>query len=199
MTFVLFTCKILLGENNFERYKIMSEFTTYEYVVAQKTEGKWKLKKLGMILIYVAFVIAWFIFGFVSKMFPLLALIPVTLWMLVFFTWRYVKVEYEYSMEAGDMTISNIYGGRSRKQIVTFKMKDCSLIAPLSTHDFKARDYEPEKIYSALSSAKAEDAYFALFEADGKKCVAYFEATEKALKICKYYNSTATVMSKVKI
>lgn len=177
----------------------MSEFTTYEYVVAQKAEGKWKLKKLGMILLYIAFVIAWFIFGFVSKMFPLLALIPLTLWMLVFFTWRYVKVEYEYAMESGNMTISNIYGGRSRKKIVSFKMKDCSLIAPVSTHDSEAKDYAPENIYNALSSEKATDAYFALFELDGKKCVAYFEATEKALKICKYYNSTATVMSKVNI
>lgn len=177
----------------------MREFKTYEYVVAQKTEGKRRLEKPGMILLYVAFIIAWFIFGFVSKMFPLLELIPVTLWMLVFFTWRYVKVEYEYSIESGDMTISNIYGGRSRKKIVTFKLKDCSLIAPVSTYDFKAKDYEPEKIYNALSSEKAEDAYFALFELDGKRCTAYFEATEKALKICKYYNSTATVMSKVKI
>lgn len=177
----------------------MSEFTTYEYVVSQKMEGKWKLKKLGMLLLYVAFVIAWFIFGFVSKMFPLLALIPVTLWMLVFFTWRYVKVEYEYSMESGDMTISNIYGGKSRKKVVEFKIKECSLIAPVSTHDFKARDYEPEKIFKALSSEKAADAYFALFEQDGKRCIAYFEATEKALKICKYYNSSATVVSKVKV
>ncbi len=177
----------------------MSEFSTYEYVVAQKSEGKWKLKKLGMIFLYIVFVIAWFIFGFVSKLFPLLALIPVTLWMLVFFTWRYVKVEYEYSMTSGDMVISNIYGGRSRKKVVEFKIKECSLIAPFSTHDFKVKDYEPERVFNALSSEKAEDAYFALFEMDGKKCAAYFEATEKALKICKYYNSSATVVSKVKI
>ncbi len=177
----------------------ISEITTYEYVVAQKNEGKWKLKRLGLIFLYAAFVFAWFIFGAVSNMWPLLALIPVTLWMLIFFTWRYVNVEYEYSMFSGNVIISNIYGGRSRKKIVEFKIKDCSLIAPVSSHALKAEEYEPKKVYNALSSARAEDAYFALFEIDGKKCIAYFEATERSLKICKYYNSSATVMIKVNI
>lgn len=177
----------------------MSEFSTYEYVVSQKNEGVWKLKKLGLILLYVLFIVAWFVFGFVSHLFPLLALMPVTLWMLVFFTWRYVNVEYEYSMTSGDIVFSNIYGGRSRKKIVEFKLKDCSMIAPLSTHDFKARDYEPEVVYNAVSSQKANDIYFAAFEKDGKRCIVYFEATAKALKICKFYNAPATVMSNVKI
>lgn len=176
----------------------MNEFSIYEYVVSQKTEGKWRLKKIGMLLLYVAFIVAWFVFGFVSHLFPLLALMPVTLWMLVFFTWRYVKVEYEYSMTSGDVTVSNIYGGRSRKKVVEFRLKDCSLIAPLATHDFKARDYEPEITYTALSSEKAQDVYFALFEKDGKRCILYFEATAKALKICRFYNSSATVMSEVR-
>lgn len=177
----------------------MSEFSTYEYVVAQKIEGKWKLKKIGMLLIYVAFIIAWFIFGFVSHLFPLLALMPVTLWMLVFFTWRYVKVEYEYSMMSGDVVFSNIYGGRSRKKIIEFRIKDCTLVAPVSTHDYKVRDYEPQTVIRAVSSEKAQDVYFALFEKDGKKFAVYFEATAKALKIFRYYNAQATVMSEVKL
>ncbi|MBQ8207186.1 MAG: hypothetical protein IJZ89_00430 [Clostridia bacterium] len=176
----------------------MSEFSTYEYVVAQKIEGKWRLKKLGLLLLYVAFIVAWFIFGFVSHLFPLLALMPVTLWMLVFFTWRYIKVEYEYSMTSGDVMFSNIYGGRSRKTVIEFRLKDCSLIAPLSTHEHKARDYEPEIVYRAVSSEKAQDVYFALFEKDGKRCIVYFEATAKALKICRFYNAPATVMSEVR-
>ena len=175
----------------------MSEFSTYEYVVSQKIEGKWRLKKIGMIFLYVCFVIAWFVFGFVSHLFPLLALMPVTLWMLVFFTWRYVNVEYEYSMTSGEVIFSNIYGNRSRKKIVEFRLKDCSLIAPVATHEHKARDYEPQNVYYAVSSVNstAKNAYFALFEKDGVKCVVYFEATEKALKICRFYNSSATVMS----
>ncbi len=177
----------------------MSEFSTYEYVVTQKIEGKWRLKKLLMFLLYIGFIVGWFVFGFWSKMFTLLALMPITLWMLVFFTWRYVKVEYEYSMVSGEVTFSNIYGGRSRKHIVSFRIKDCTLIAPLGTHGYKIKDYVPEKSYNALSSSKANDAYFAIFERNNRYAVVYFEATAKALKILRYYNASATVMSNVKI
>ena len=64
----------------------MSDLFTYEYSVAQKIEGKWVFKKIGMIFLYIAFVIFWFVFGFVTKLFPVMALIPLTLWILVFIT-----------------------------------------------------------------------------------------------------------------
>ncbi len=177
----------------------MNEFATYEYVVNQKIEGMWRIKKTGLILLYIFFVLGWFIFGFASKMFQLLALIPITLYILVLLTWRYVNVEYEYSMTSGVLTFSKIYGGKSRKKVTEFKIKDCTLIAPMSAQDFKARDYEAEKVYSALSSKNARDVYFALFEEDGKRAIFYFEATEKALKICKYYNMANTNVTKVSI
>ncbi len=177
----------------------MSDLSTYEYAVAQKIEGAWRLKKFGMLFMYICFVIGWFIFGFASQMFPLLALIPITLYILVLATWRYVNVEYEYSMVSGTVTFSKIYGGKSRKKFSEFKIKDCSLIAPVSSHDFKANDYEPEAVYSALSGKNARDVYFALYEEKGKRTVFYFEATEKALKIFKYYNSSCTVVTKVSI
>ena len=88
----------------------MSDFTTYEYVVGVKKGLATTLKKLGMLFLYVVFVVLWFIFGFATKFFPLLALIPITLWILVFFTWRYVNVEYEYSFVSGELTVSKIFG-----------------------------------------------------------------------------------------
>ena len=176
----------------------MSEFSTYEYAVSEKKTVKLLLKKLCLLFIYFLFVVAWFIFGFVSKFFPLLALMPVTLWMLVFFTWRYVNVEYEYSMTSGDITFSKIYGNRQRKKVIEFKIKDCTLIAPFDKSEAKARDYSPEKVYYMLSDINAPSAYVALLEKDGKHIAVCFEATEKALKICRFYNAPATVIADVK-
>ena len=34
---------------------------------------------------------------------------------------------------------------------------------------------------------------------NGKKSIVYFEATEKAIKICRFYNPAATVTSKVSL
>ncbi len=177
----------------------MNDFSTYEYVVAQKLKGIEKLKKVGLVLLYVVFVIGWFIFGFATKLFPLLALCPVTLWMLIFFTWRYVQVDYEYSATSGVITFSEIYGNRSRKKLGEIILKSCTTIAPLNEkYDYLIDRFAPEKLINCLSCEGAEDAYFMLAEVGGKKVVAYFEATEKFLKICRFYNAPATTVVKVR-
>ena len=72
----------------------MNEFATYEYTVRQKIEGKWILARVGLIFLYLSFVFAWVIFGLRTRIFvPLLALTPVTSWILSFVTWRFVSVE----------------------------------------------------------------------------------------------------------
>lgn len=180
----------------------MDEFNLYEYTVKQKIEGAWRWKRAAMIALYVLFVIMWFIFGAVTNFWPLLALIPVTLWMVVFFTWRYVSLEYEYSILSGDMTVSNIYGGRSRKQLMTVPIKKMTKIAPWhadAADDDLAR-FAPTKEYSAVSSMSSPDVYYALFvdpESD-EHCVLWFEATERALKVFRFYNAPATVITKVR-
>lgn len=176
----------------------MNEFSTYEYVVAEKKNARLVMKKIGFICGYVLFVILWFVFGFATNLFPLLALIPLTTWMLVFFTWRYANVEYEYSVTSGTVTFSKVFGGRSRKQITEFKLKDCSLIAPLSESDEKIKAFAPERDYVSMSSWDTPDAYVALLTLNDKKTAVYFEATEKMLKICRFYNSPCTVIGKVR-
>ena len=94
----------------------MEEFQTYEYAVKQRIEGKWIAARIGLILLYILFVIGWILFGLKTGFVPLLCHIPLTLWMLVFFTWRYTSVEYEYSVTSGILTFSKIYSGRFRKK-----------------------------------------------------------------------------------
>lgn len=183
----------------------MSEFNSYEFVVEQAKEGKWKLARMGMIALYALYCAAWLVAGLVTKLIPLLALVPVTLWIIVFFTWRFVSVEYEYSIMSGELTFSKIYGGRSRRTVMKTRVRDASLIAPLDGGEYsaKATAYQPEKEFSAISSLKAPDIYFMLFELEdektGKKnrAIFYFEATAGALKTCRFYNQAATVLTKV--
>lgn len=181
----------------------MQEFSTYEFVVNQRIEGKWRLARLGLILLYVAFVLGTFLAGITFKVLPPLALVPVFTWMLVFITWRYVSVEYEYSITSGELTFCKIYGRRSRRKVLTFSLKDAIRIAPLEDAEeaAKATKYMPEREFSAISSLRAPDIYFALFEykylEHGKektrRAIFYFEATARALQICRFYNPSATV------
>lgn len=185
----------------------MNEFSTYEFAVRQKIEGKWRLARFGMIALYVAYVLGLLILGFTAKIIvPLLALIPVTTWILVFITWRFVSVEYEYSITSGELTFSKIYGGRSRRTIVSLPLREAVRIAPLDNgaESEKAMAYRPEREFSAISSLYAPDIYYILFEHETKeggklkkhRTILYIEATAKALQICRFYNPSATVMTK---
>lgn len=184
----------------------MADFSTYEFVVKQKSEGKWILARLGLILLYIFYVIGLLILGLLTRIgVPLLALIPVTLCIIIFITWRYVSVEYEYSITSGVLTFTKIFGGRSRKKIFEVTLREAVRIAPLEDEEEAARaaTYKPEKEFFGASSLRAPDLYFMLFELDAPKskdkrrAVFYFEATQKALHICKYYNSSSTVVTKV--
>ena len=178
----------------------MNEFSTYEYVVERKNKGSNKLKPVLFILGYVVLAIGLLLFAVKSKLgAPLVALAPLALWIAVFLTWRYTKIEYEYSITSGILTFSEIYGGRSRKVITEFKLKDCLAIAPLS--ELGKRDAEETHIkYSALSDLNSPSAYFASFDDEkGRRCVFLFEATEKALKICRFYNPSHTKVTKVQL
>ena len=181
----------------------MNEFSTYEFVVAQKNEGLWKLARVGMVTLYVCFVIGCFGAGIALNVLPPLARVPVFTWMLVFFTWRYVAVEYEYSITSGELTFSKIFGNRSRRTVMRMMLRDAIRIAPLDNAEEakKANEFLPEREFWAISSQNAPDVYFILFEykqgGNTHRAIFYFEATQKALQICRFYNPSATVLSKV--
>ncbi len=179
----------------------MQEFVTYEIARPQKIEGKWILARIALILFYVAFVTAILIAGFITRiLWPLLALIPISLWVLIFITWRYVSVEHEYSATSGTLTYSKIYGNRSRRRVLDITLKDAVYIAPLSfsLHRDFAQHYQPEREFSAISSARSDNVWFILFELGAKtnkekrRAIFYFEPDEKLLRICRYYNPSNT-------
>ena len=165
----------------------MNEFLTYEYVAAPP-----KKKKLQVLLIivYVFYILVPLLFfATVAKPFlTLYAIVPLTLWIIVLLTWPMTNPEYEYSMTSGILTFAVIYGGRRRKKQFEMKIKDMAAIAPYSKmYSDKIGEYDPAKSYEGVSSLDAENVYFALFENEkGEKCVYYFEATDRALKILRH-------------
>ncbi len=159
------------------------------------------MQRVGMIALYVVYVISLFTVGILTRLgIPMMALVPLTTWILIFFTWRYVSIDYEYSITSGSLTFSKIFGNRTRRAVLEFKLKDAVAIAPLSDRlqASKLEAYAPEIVYSALSDEGAEDGYFAIFEQDGKKCAFLFEATGQTLKVCRFYNPSVTVVRQVR-
>ncbi|MBE6585483.1 MAG: hypothetical protein E7645_03025 [Ruminococcaceae bacterium] len=174
----------------------MHESNTYEYVVNEKPAGTRKLKKtlcrIGVLSVPVGF----FILCLAFQLYPV-AILPLSFIGVVLYFWKLFNVELEYSMTSGIMTFSRINGGMRRKKVLELHIKDMREIAPYTeeaqTH---LETMSLTKNHVFVSSMSAADIYYALFEKDGDLQVVYFEATEKALHILRYYNGV-TKMSKV--
>ena len=180
----------------------MYEFSAFEHCVRQRITAKWAALRVALILFYVLFVVAAFTAGlFVRIAWPLFALVPLLLWILVFVTWRYTDIEYEYTITSGKLTFCKIYGNRTRKRMFEMDLRDAVLIAPLDggTYSARATAYRPERSFEGVSSFHAPNIYMLLFELDARKradkrrAIFYFEATSKSLSICRFYNQSATV------
>ena len=173
----------------------MSEFNTFEFVVDERAEGKRKLTKFLGRAGLIAIIVAWVIFSFMT--YPGFAILALVYLGLVLYFWKIFNCELEYSMTSGQMTFSRIYGGMKRKRILDLTIKDFREVAPRTPEsDAALKAKGVSKTYSFSSHSTAEDQYYATFEQDGQLCVVYFEATEKSLKILRYYNPV-TVVTKV--
>lgn len=170
------------------------EINNFEYGAEQKIEGKLKTRRLLLLILYVVFTASLFGIIFAIKMIPLGAVVPIFVWMLIFFTWRYVKIDHKYIIDMGNLTYTKRYGNTKPKVISEFKVKNATLIAPVEESESKVRDYEPEIEYDARPYADCVGAYVALYvNKDGKRCAFYFQATEASLKVLHYYNSECVV------
>lgn len=178
-----------------------------EFVVEKKVEGTYRMQRMLMILFYLA------VFGgvlgivaLVNKltgglglfMVPLFALAPVAAWMLHFFTWGYVSVEYSYTVDHSYMTVEKVLGGKKKKEMFKAQVKDFEVIAPY-TEEVKAsfKQSPPAKVIEAVGSMSDPDIYYAVLTQNGEKTVVIFRASGQALKALKFYNSSAIVMSDV--
>ncbi len=174
----------------------MSEFNTFEFVVDERPEGGRKLGKFLGRFALLAFIGAFVAVTFIIRM-PMLAILPLCLLGLVLYFWKIFNCELEYSMTSGIMTFSRIYGGMRRKKILEVVIKDFREIAPRTAEsDERLKAQGIEKTFMFSSHSSAADQYYATFDENGQKCVVYFEATEKTLKILRYYNPV-TVVTKV--
>ena len=169
------------------------EFCQYEYTYARAREGLYGMLKWALILFYILFVLAYFLLIFLTRMIPLGALIPIALWILVFFTWKYACQEYKYEISGSEMTFSVIYG-RKAKLKTKIHVNEAEMIMPLDSADEAIKSYAPVRIYNARPKKNDPDAYAVLYrDREGKRCLFVFKATDEALRLMRMYNKAIQV------
>jgi hypothetical protein len=170
----------------------MEENMEFEYTVTKKREGDYLAKRILAIVGYIVFGLTFFIGLSLLHLYQCIAFIVLVEWILIFFTWRYVSIEYKYETLSGAIRFYTIYGGKNKKLLLDFRIKSFTEIVPFSD-EISKRSFAKE-IFCLSSMKAAPDRYCAIYkDSNGQDCVVHFEATQKTLKILKFYNSSTVI------
>ncbi len=169
--------------------------TFVNYGVKKKSEGKYRLARVFMISAYIVFVAGFFTFFATMNILPVIALLPVLTWILIFFTWRFVSIEYEYYILDGEFKLLKVYGSKNMRELCRVRISSMGEIAPYKDGNRRIDAIPEENRIYGVSTMKDPDIYYAIFKDEkDTKCAVFFEATEKTLKGLKYYKSDIEVV-----
>ncbi|MEA4832024.1 MAG: hypothetical protein VB118_05335 [Oscillospiraceae bacterium] len=167
-----------------------------EYLVPRKNTGKVLAQKILIILaLVVVFIVS---SAFLLEKMPAIGAVYALLFIILgWYLWRFVSVEYEYVIAAGEMEMEAIYGRRQRKKLCGFKLADVEFCAPVE-EQYKNRIESPDikKKIIAADSMSSPSLYFIIYkDANGQKQLLYFNAIKKAVDILKFYRRDIIVAS----
>ena len=172
-----------------------------EHSVKQKLEGKWILRRVLLIALYVFIGLVAALLGLIFKNpIPFIVVGGILIFALHLLLWRMTKLEYEYSMTGGELVFSRIYGGAARRIVFRQNLNEIDAAFPYKSEKGTKRmnEYAPEVQYFALSTQDEEEnagkeIWCCLFENDeGKRSAFFFELTDKAYRMLRFYASAAT-------
>lgn len=155
-----------------------------EFSYTRKSEGSYKTKRMLLIFAYGIFVGAFFGLVLITKLIPIFALCPILLWMLIFFTWRYVSYDYYFEFREGNLQFGKIMGsknGRKRVPTVKIHIKEADFIAPFE--EGRERLSEAKVVYDYSESQLSDKRIIILFNQSGESCAVIFEGTAKIAKL----------------
>ena len=169
-----------------------------EYTVDKKPEGTNLKKRLGLIALYVAVMVAIVIMVSLTHGGAAVwgGVLFVLLVALVWFTWRLVKEERKYEIANAKLRITEQNASGKGKVVSEELVSSYALIAPMND-EYKNIWSAADEVKDYRGDTKSPDSYFALSEKDGKNTIICFEVTNKMLKTMKFYNK-ATVITEVR-
>ena len=164
-----------------------------EYTVEKKPEGKLLRTRILLIALYLAFglgLTCYFLFAL--KIWVVGTIMPFLTWLLWGLTWKYAQLEHRYEVKNAKFVVSNIYGRKKVEVQVENLASEFKIFAPM-TEDNKKQYEKADKIMDFRGNTQSPDSYYALLEKDGTTTAIYFEATNKMLKVLKFYNRNTEV------
>lgn len=154
-----------------------------EYVVVQHAEGANLRLRLLLILGYILFSATYFIVALVTKLVPVVAVLPVFLWIIVHYTWRYVCIEHAVRVGQGTLSVEDILKDGKRIPKLTVSLKEASDLLPAAEADMTKERKAGLTVYDYRGSVHASDAYRFLFvDQNNRPSVIYIKTTPDLLR-----------------
>jgi len=174
------------------------EFASYaEHIVKKECRGQYLTKRILLITVCTLFAVgAPLLTLTVPALNILVTAIPVfvvigfgVMWIL----FPFVDIEYEYRVCGGVFTVEKILGQKLRRPYIECNISDMEIIAPNNeefSHFASAADIET--VYDCSSAVENDGVYFAVYkDRGGRKCLVYFDMTEKIHSLMKSRNRVA--------
>lgn len=174
----------------------MNEYRNFtEYVVRPETTSSSRLLKIILICAYTIFAAVYlWIFWLNFRALALLIMLPFLMYAIVKVTWRFTSVEYEYAIEAGELTVSVIYSGTSRRVKCRAYLPEATLIAPYDRDSklmLEKRDISDVKCYIAAEDSDSAYVCVCPDKKRGRNCAVIFETNTEMQRIMRICNPTA--------
>ena len=165
-----------------------SSFFCAEYAKPISKKGKnGKIRRL-LVLSYILFAAVYVIaFTVWIKLPQLIAILPLLLWIAIYFSWGIVSYECATRVSEGVLSFLKLRG-KKEKILCSCVLKDVLHIAPFAekyTDPLKENDI---KIYDHRAVPDTKECYYVLFVQDGAKRAIIFDATEKVIQSLCHYN-----------
>ena len=156
----------------------------YEQLVTTSKTGIYKIVSGGT-----------YVFAFIAiltfKINLILVVVLLGLAAACFFYKQNLFVEYEYQFTNGEIDIEKILEMKKRRKVVTFNIKEVTLIAPEDSHDVKDFSNKPSVIVKAYPSTAKLRVYVAMVTEGTNRMQLMFIPDEKFLEHCFKYNPRA--------
>ena len=163
---------------------------------------KLKNRRILLVVLYTAIALVGAFVGVLTwhygLLFPTVALAVGIDIFAVIFTWRKTKPEYEYLVEAGEFSFSAVYGGRTRRTLLTLDLADVMFIAPHNgLYASRLRDFAPKREINGVFTEDQKN-YFMLFtDENDEPTVFYFHADAELVRVLRKYNAKTVVVHKI--
>jgi len=173
----------------------MSEI--YEKLIQKEPDAKMQAGRVLTVLCAVLLSIAGILWSITSKNpIPILVILPLTLVFGFRFFWARLHVEYELSLTSELLSVSVIYGKRSRRMLLECDVSSIQLLAPDTQENReRAQRMSPETELSFLSREDAEDVCLLVYEEDRNKTVLVrLDADEELMRRIRFRKPSAVSM-----